>query len=135
MYKLWQFFLELLGRLLLTPFRSAWAAISALSRPLARTASGLCLIAAAVAFAHDIGPASVGGRTEIRPASVARHWEKFAPKSLEATRTVVTQRLGAWVWRMVSMVLALPTVLVFAALCIGLGYYGRRRRKVEIFAN
>ena len=69
------------------------------------------------------------------PATVVKHWQQVSPTTLEATRTYLTTRTRPWVWDAFSAPLRLPAVVFFAALGLILGYLGRHRRRVEIFAN
>ena len=135
MSKFWHYLLALARALTLPIVRAASGLMSALSLPLARGAAGVSLIIAAVALAHDIGPATAGRAAEFKPTVVLRHWDQLAPQSLKATRQFVTQRMPSWVWSAITGLLSLPTFAVFAGLSLVFGYFGRRRSRIEVFAN
>jgi hypothetical protein len=128
--------LNSLVRLLTLPALRALAGLmSTISYPLARAAAGIALIIAAVALAHDLGPATVGRTSDFHATAVLTHWQQLAPESLLAASGFATKRLQPWVWSAATAPLKLPTFIVFAVLGAVFGYLGRRRQRVEIFAN
>jgi hypothetical protein len=116
-------------------FRLVGLMATTFSAPLARMLSGVALVAAAVALAHDLGPVTLGIPSDITATTVLAHWQALAPISHKTAKAVVTATLGGWGWGLLTMPLTLPAVLVFAGLSLLLGFLGRRRRQVEIFAN
>lgn len=128
--------LTALARILTLPaLRALGGMLSAVLMPVARGAAGVALVIAAVALAHDLGPTTIGRSSEFSPTSVMAHWQQVAPAALKATRTFVTSRMPSWVWSAISAPLTLPTFIFFTFLSGVFGYFGRRRHKVEMFAN
>ncbi len=93
------------------------------------------LLLAAVALIADV-TRTMSGDGGLVVTSLAEHWRAIAPAAFEATRAAVTRRAGAWMWDpMILGVLRLPGWLALCALGLALGYLGRRRRAVNVFAN
>lgn len=115
--------------------RAGGALLWTLSVPTLRVLAGVSIVAASVALASDAGPAGLNGRVDLKPTPVLSHWQQFAPRSLETTRGFVQKRLRPWIWDAVSAPLHLPSFLFFFLLGLVLGYLGRHRRQVAIFAN
>lgn len=106
-----------------------------LAIPAFRALAGVCLIVAAVALAADAGPVGTAGFSRFQSTPVLTHWQQIAPSSLDATRSFVLTRIRPWVWDAISSPLRLPSFVFFTGLGIVLGYMGRYRRHVAIFAN
>ncbi len=109
--------------------------LSTLAIPVSRGLAGVCLIVAAVALASDLGTATMGGQRKIEPTSVVRHWQTFGPNSMEQTRSFLNKRTRPWVWEAFSTPLRMPAFVFFTLLGMVFGYLGRRRHRVNIFAN
>ena len=109
--------------------------LATIAIPVLRGLAGVCLIIAAVGLASDMGTATMGGKRQIEPTSVVQNWQRFSPSSLEATRSFLTKRARPWVWEAFSAPLRMPTFVFFALLGLMFGYLGRRRHRVNIFAN
>jgi hypothetical protein len=109
--------------------------LATLAVPVLRGLAGICLIVAAVALASDMGTATMGGKRMIEPTSVVRHWQTFGASSIEQTRSFLNKRTRPWVWEAFSTPLRMPTFVFFALLGLMFGYLGRRRYRVNIFAN
>lgn len=125
-----------LARVLTLPLlRGIGGILLTLMVPVLRALAGVCFIAAAVAFASDIGTTSVGSGRRIEPTAVVKHWQQIAPESLEGTRSFLTTRTRPWVWDAFSAPLRLPTFVFFTVVALLFGYLGRRRNRVNIFAN
>ena len=93
------------------------------------------MLLAAVALIYD-GTRTASGGAGLVVTSAAEHWKTIAPANFEATKTVVTRRVVAWVWDpMLLSVLRLPGWLALGGLGLALSYAGRRRRAVNVFAN
>jgi hypothetical protein len=115
--------------------RAIGGILATLTIPVLRGLAGVCLIVAAVALASDMGTATMGGQRSIEPTPVVRHWQTFGAHSLELTRSFLTKRTRPWVWEAVSTPLRMPTFVFFTLLGLAFGYLGRRRYRVNIFAN
>lgn len=115
--------------------RAIGGILATLAIPVLRGLAGVCLVVAAVALASDMGTATMGGQRRIEPTSVVRHWQTFGTNSLEQTRSFLTKRTRPWVWEAVSTPLRMPTFVFFTLLGLSFGYLGRRRTRVNIFAN
>lgn len=109
--------------------------LATLAIPTLRGMAGVCLIVAAVALASDMGPATMGGSQQIQPTPVVKHWQQLAPGTFEGTRSFITKRARPWVWDAFSTPLRMPTFVFFALAGMLFGYLGRRRHRVNIFAN
>jgi hypothetical protein len=93
------------------------------------------LLLAAVALITDV-TRTTSGDGGLVVTSLAEHWRAIAPATFEAARAAVTRRAGGWMWDpMILSVLRLPGWLALGALSLALGYAGRRRRTVNVFAN
>ncbi len=98
-----------------------------------RILAGLFLIAAAFALAFDATRAGPGGTWLFM--TLGQHWAALAPALLTAAQGAV-QRLHPMVWDLgIKSLLAIPAWMFFAVLGVVFGYLGRRRRRVNIFAN
>jgi hypothetical protein len=125
-----------LARLLTLPLLRAIGGIFlTLAIPSLRALAGVFLVVAAIALASDAGPLTAGGQRSFEPTQVIRHWQQLAPSSLESTQTFLTKRTRPWVWDAVSAPLRLPSFVFFALLGALVGYLGRHRYRVNIFAN
>ena len=68
--------------------------------------------------------------------SIYRHWSELAPQTLAAAQKTVQTRTHRYVWDpVIRTVLAIPAFVMFGALAVLLLYFGRPRRRVEIFVN
>ncbi len=92
------------------------------------------LLLAAVALITDV-TRTASGDGGLVVTSLAEHWRAIAPAAFEAARAAVT-RAGGWMWDpMILSVLRMPGWLALGGLGVLLGYVGRRRRTVNVFAN
>jgi len=121
---------------LIMPLLSGIGGIAAtIAVPTLRGLAGVCFIVAAVALASDMGMATMDGAQKIRPTAVSQHWQQVTPSSFEATRSFIVKRARPWVWDAFSTPLRMPTFVFFALGGLLFGYLGRRRNRVNIFAN
>lgn len=68
--------------------------------------------------------------------SLERQWMDLSPASLGALRALIERYVSAYAWDpMFAFVLETPTWVVFATIGILLYLSGRRRERVNIFAN
>jgi len=99
-----------------------------------RLLGGMLLLIAVIALVSDVT------HMQTRPPPVAfstidGHWTELAPQ-FHATARASVERIAAFLWDPVlATILRLPTWIALSMLGIGFCYLGRRRRKVEIFAN
>lgn len=99
-----------------------------------RFLSGTFLLIAVIAAVYD-GTRSVatGG---LVMTSMLEHWSRIAPGLLASAQSGVGRSLHPLVWNLgVSKLLAVPAWALSAALGLLLAYAGRRRRRVNVFAN
>jgi hypothetical protein len=69
-------------------------------------------------------------------ASTQEHWSKISPQSLASAKSALQKATHPAVWDGgVLRILGLPTFLLFGLLGGVLAYAGRRRERVNIFAN
>ena len=99
-----------------------------------RFLAGCLLLVAVIAAVDDFTRSQAAGRTVI--ASASEHWQRVSPVSLNNARNAVQRRSHPLVWDYgVAQILRVPTWGLLGFLGLLLGYAGRRRRRVEIFAN
>ena len=68
--------------------------------------------------------------------SAGEQWSKIAPNSFRYVQTYVQRTTHPLVWETgVRTLLLLPTWALFGGLGFLLAYIGRRRRRVNVFAN
>ena len=103
--------------------------------PVLRALSAACFIVAAVALASDLSTTTRVKPSAFQTTSVIEHWHTVAPNSLETTRTYLIKRTRPWIWDAVSAPLRLPAFGFFVLIGSLIGYLGRRRKRINIFAN
>lgn len=99
-----------------------------------RALAWVILLVALIALVSDVTRATTGGPFIM--TSALTHWKTMAPQSL-ATVAGFTQRwLHPMLWDPALLrVLLLPTWLLLGALALLLGVLGRKKRRINIFAN
>ena len=99
-----------------------------------RFLAGTFLLIAVIAAVHDgTRSAATGG---LVMTSLLEHWSRIAPGLLASAQSGVVRSMHPLVWNVgVSKLLAVPTWALFATLGLLLAYAGRRRRRVNVFAN
>jgi len=99
-----------------------------------RFLSGVLFLIAVLAAVYD-GTRSLAAHTLVT-TSLFEHWSKLAPTLFIAAQNAVTRYTHPLVWEIgVRRLLILPAWLVFGVLGLVLAYAGRRRRRVNVFAN
>jgi hypothetical protein len=94
----------------------------------------LCLLVAAIALATDATRAYWTGSQLATP--LAKHVTDLAPNAMIAAEQAVGRSMHPLVWNAgIKPVLALPAWVSFTALALIVGWIGRRRRRVNIYAN
>jgi hypothetical protein len=102
---------------------------------LLRFLASVFLMVAVIAAVNDVTRSMAAGE-RLPPVSAYEHWAKLAPVTLTAARSAVQRNTHPLVWDPgLTMLLRLPAWGLFGALAALLGYAGRRRREVNIFAN
>jgi hypothetical protein len=100
----------------------------------ARFLAGLLLLVAVVFAVYDATRAQMSGGVSF--ISMSETWSAAAPGSMKSARESVERRTHPIVWSGgVAQVLQLPAWAFFGLLGLMLAYAGRRRRKVNIYAN
>lgn len=100
-----------------------------------RFLASLFLLIAIVALVADLSPWLSGARP-LTATSLAKHWGDLTPATLQATKTAVSRTAGSWLWDYVIFnIIRIPTSVLFGVLGLTLGWAGRRRRRVDIYAN
>jgi hypothetical protein len=99
-----------------------------------RFLAAVLLLIAVLAAVYD-GTRSLSANTLV-VTPLAEHWKTLAPTLLENAKAGLQRATHPMVWDMgVARVLALPTWGIFAGLGLILAYAGRRRRRINVFAN
>ncbi len=102
--------------------------------PVLRFLAMLLFLVAAIALATDATRAYWGSGQLFTP--LAQHWNDLAPNALAGARRAVSGSLHPAVWDwMIAPLLKVPAWIAFAALAIPAAWFGRRRRRVNIYAN
>lgn len=98
-----------------------------------RFLGALFLLIAVIAGVYDATRSMAADR--LVTASLLEHWTAIAPTLLNSTQAAV-KRAHPMLWDAgLGQLLQLPAVLVFLALGVLLAYAGRRRRRINVFAN
>jgi hypothetical protein len=94
------------------------------------------LLLAVVAATADLTRAHQQQLAHTTFTSIGKHWEDLAPQSLKAARTTVQTKVSSFVWDpLISSVIGLPAWVSFGGLGRFCLYVGRRRRRIDIYAN
>lgn len=101
---------------------------------LLRFLAACCLLIAVFAAVDDYTRSGPAGRTVV--TATAEHWERIAPTSFKQARGSVERSTHPLVWSYgVGQILRVPTWGLFGLLGLVLAYAGRRRKRVNVFAN
>ena len=99
-----------------------------------RALAWICLLIAMIALVGDLTRANTGGPM-VMTSSLA-HWKSMAPQSLAAFSGFVQKLVHPALWDPVmTRVLLLPAWLLIGAIGVIMAVLGRRKRRVNIFAN
>ena len=102
--------------------------------PFFRFLAAVFLLIAVIAAVYD-GTRSLGAGGLVM-TSLLEHWSKLAPTLLAAAQGGIQRATHPLVWNVgVRQLLAVPAWSAFAALGLLFAYAGRRRRRVNVFAN
>lgn len=103
--------------------------------PVLRFLTGVFALAAVLALVSDATPA-IYGTQAFKLTTVLGYWQLLAPTSLEAAQKAVTSDSYSWVWDPgVMSVLTLPAPVLFGALAVLCGIFGRRREVMKVHIN
>jgi hypothetical protein len=101
-----------------------------------RFLAGILLLVAVIAAIYDGTRALESKGGEIAMTSLGEQWLKVAPVSHKNAQAAVRRYTPPFVWDgLIQRLLLLPTWAVFAGLGLLAAYTGRRRRRVNVFAN
>jgi L-alanine-DL-glutamate epimerase-like enolase superfamily enzyme len=100
-----------------------------------RFIGALLALAAVVALVSDLTPRARPNPQRPTFATLASTWAEIAPQSLAASRKTVQTRVSSALWDVIAVVIGLPVWLSLGGLAALVLYVGRRRHRVEIFAN
>jgi hypothetical protein len=99
-----------------------------------RFLAGVLLLIAVIAIVFD-ATRSLAAHALVL-TSLGEHWTKIAPTALTAARNAVQRYAHPLIWELaIRRLLLLPSWVVFGALGVLAAYAGRRRRRVNVFAN
>jgi hypothetical protein len=99
-----------------------------------RFLAGVLLLVAVIAAVYD-GTRSLAAGNLVT-TSLLEHWSKLAPALLASAQAGVRRATHPVVWDLgVVRLLRAPAWALFGVLGILLAYAGRRRRRVNVFAN
>lgn len=99
-----------------------------------RAFSGLLLLLAVIALVSDLTRFVHDGGLATTP--LMQHWLTLSPTSLQSLGLFVQNNLHGLLWDpLLLTILRLPTWLVLGIIGIIFGLLGKRREKVNVFAN
>jgi hypothetical protein len=101
-----------------------------------RFLASVLLLIAVIAAIYDGTRALETRGGEFTMTSLGEQWSKVAPISYKNAQTAVRRYTHPLVWDgLIQRLLLLPTWAVFGSLGLVAAYAGRRRRRVNVFAN
>lgn len=99
-----------------------------------RFLAGVFLLIAVIAAVNDATRSLAANQVVV--LSTFEHWSKLAPATLGAAQNSVQRTTHPLVWSLgVRRALQLPAWGLFGLIGLILAYAGRRRRRVNIYAN
>jgi hypothetical protein len=99
-----------------------------------RFLAGVFLLVAVIAAVFD-GTRSLAAGSMVT-TSLVEHWSSIAPATLSGAQATVSRVTHPLVWDLgVRKLLQVPTWALFAVLGLLFAFAGRRRRRVNVFAN
>ena len=103
-------------------------------RAFLRFLAGVLLLVAVIAAVYD-GTQSLAAGSFVT-TSLFEHWSKLAPGLLASAQGAVTRTTHPAVWDLgLLRLLRVPAWALFGVLGFLFAYAGRRRRRVNVFAN
>jgi hypothetical protein len=99
-----------------------------------RALAWILLLAAAIALVGDFTRAGTGG--SFAGTSILAYWKTLSPQSLASAATTVQKSVHPLAWDpVVVRILILPAWLVLGAIAVLCGVLGRKKRRINIYAN
>jgi hypothetical protein len=99
-----------------------------------RFLAGVFLLIAVIAAVYDATHSLAGDRIVVLTAQ--EHWSRLAPATLNSARNSVRRNTHPLVWDVgLAKVLQLPAWGLLGLVGLVLAYAGRRRRRVNLYAN
>ena len=99
-----------------------------------RFLASVLLLIAVIALVNDATRSRAADR--MVTTSAGEQWAKLAPASLKAAQGAVQRYSHPWVWDgAFAKLLLAPTWALLGGLGLVFAYAGRRRRRVNVFAN
>lgn len=99
-----------------------------------RVLAGILMLVAVFAITADVTRSLAAHGLVLTP--IMMHWERLAPSTLKTFEVFVTKSVHPLVWSGgIKSMLNLPAAVVLVTLGGFFGYLGRRRRRVNIYAN
>lgn len=101
-----------------------------------RIIGGWFLLAAVIALVYD-GTKTLGsGDGEIVMTPLGQHWFNIHAASLNISQAAIERHVAPWLWDpVITSILTTPAWVVFTILGFAFYFMGRRRKKIDIFAN
>jgi len=101
-----------------------------------RFIGALFLLAAIIALTADLSRTKQSTSPHPMFTSIAGHWADFAPQSLAGAQRQVQTRVHPLLWDpLILSIIRLPAWLSLGGIGLAALYFGRRRRRLEIFVN
>ncbi len=101
---------------------------------LVRLVGSLFLLIAALSLIHD-GGVTFSHNKGILITPIGQHWFDVSPASLDAAEQAV-RNFSPWLWDTIVLnVLFYPAWAVFGLLGLVICYAGRKRERINIYAN
>jgi hypothetical protein len=114
----------------------ATKSLTGASMTVLRFIGGLFLLVAVIALTADFTRAEPNSGLVPPFASLQKHWSDLAPQSLAAAKRAVEVRAHPFLWDpLIRSVLALPAWASLGTLGLAFSWFGRPRRRIDIFAN
>lgn len=93
------------------------------------------LVIGVMALVHD-GIKTIANDGEFVRTALGRHWFDMHPTSLNGLQAGVERYVAGWLWDPVLIgILQVPTWIVSFILAGLLYWFGRKRRRTNVFAN
>lgn len=100
-----------------------------------RFLANVFLLVAIIALVYDSTPA-LQGTGDFALTPFTKHWQSLSPKSLEFFQNTITNTIGQIPWTYgFGALISLPTTIFFAGIALICGYFGRRKKSINIYVN
>src|SRR5262245_45231306 len=101
-----------------------------------RFLAGIILLVAVIPVIYAASSALESGGANFTMTSLGEQWSKVAPLSHKNAQAYVKRYTHPLIWDgLIQQLLLLPTWAVFGSLGLVVAYAGRRRRRVNVYAN